>query len=388
MIGRLLGCFGVVLAPIAMEAQETPLLTVTGPVAAYADGLGSLRGVRELADGRVLIADGLGEALIVWTPGQGADTLTNVGEGPEEYQVPDGLYPLPNDATLLVDLGNARLVEISSDLSFGETRPIAQGGMSPGQMGSMVLLIPTGTDEHGRIYYQQRIGGMMGTADSAIIARFDPVSEETDELGKVKRPEQNREESGGSQNRSVMIRPVPMSPEDAWNVSWDGRVAVARSADYRLEWIGPDGLVTSGPTVSYDPVRVGRADQEEWLDALGGGLGISIESDGGAPRMSFHRMSGSDRQADPGDLEWPDVKPAFPAGAVRIDATGRAWVLRYGRAGDAPVYDVFDPAGRRIAQVELPEGRRLVGFGEGSLYLSRTDDLDFAWLEKYETPAF
>ena len=35
-----------------------------------------MRGVRELEDGRVIIADGFGGAVIVWTPGVSADTLT------------------------------------------------------------------------------------------------------------------------------------------------------------------------------------------------------------------------------------------------------------------------------------------------------------------------
>ena len=33
-----------------------------------------MRGVRELEDGRVIIAGGFGGAVIVWTPGVGADT--------------------------------------------------------------------------------------------------------------------------------------------------------------------------------------------------------------------------------------------------------------------------------------------------------------------------
>lgn len=48
---------------------------------------------------------------------------------------------------------------------------------------------------------------------------------------------------------------------------------------------------------------------------------------------------------------------------------------------------MFDPAGRRVAQVRLPEDRRIVSFGDGHLYVERRDELDFAWLERYEMPA-
>ncbi len=366
-----------------VEAQEVPRISLAAPVAVFEDGLGSMRGVRELADGRVLIADGLGASLITWTPGAGADTLTNVGQGPEEYLAPDGLFPLPDDATLLVDLGNARLTRVGTALDFGETWPIAQGGMGAG----MTMLIPVGTDGEGRIYYQERLGGMMGTSDSAAIARFDPASGETAEIGRVRLAEQKRQESGDANNRSVNIRPVPFSAQDAWGVASDGRVAVARADGYRLEWIGFDGDIVAGDAVSYEPARVRRGDQEEWLAALGGGLRVEVTSDGGAPRMSMSRAPAGAGDADPGDFDWPDAKPPFPANAVRIDPHGRAWVRRHVRAGEAHRFDVFDAGGLRIAQIELPEDRSLVAFGEDSLYLTRSDEYDFAWLEKYAAPA-
>ncbi|WP_423926111.1 hypothetical protein [Candidatus Palauibacter sp.] len=196
-------------APVA-GLQEVPRASLGEPVAAYEDGLGSMRGVRELPDGRVLIADGFGEALIVWRPGAGADTLTNVGQGPEEYRLPDGLFPLPDGGTLLIDLGNARLTRIEADLGFGETWPIARGGLGAG----MTMMIAEATDRNGRIYYEERLGGMMSESDSAAIMRFDPASGETAEVGRIRLSEQERRESGDANNRNISIRPVPFSAEE------------------------------------------------------------------------------------------------------------------------------------------------------------------------------
>lgn len=368
-------------APVAAVAQEPPVLALEGPTATYADGLGSLRGVRELDDGRVLVADGMGQALIVWRPGAGADTLTNVGEGPEEYETPDGLFALPGGGTLLVDIGNARLTEIGPDLAFLDTRPIARGQLGPG----MSLLIPVGTDDRGRIYFQQR-PPMTEPQDSAWIARFDPATEEIERLGRAKLQDEQRSESGGPNNRSVQVRPMPLTRQDAWGVAPDGRVAVARSGEYRLEWIGPDGSVTAGPVVAYRPLRVTDADKEEYLEDLSGGLAVSVTSDGGPPQLSFSR-AGRGLAGRAGDYAWPEVKPPFPPGAVRVDRDGRAWVRRYGRAGDPPLYDVFDARGRRVAQVRLEGDRRVVGFGDGTVYVERGDELEFAWLERYDMPA-
>ncbi len=365
-------------APVA--AQDPPLTTLGDAVATYADGLGSLRGVRELPDGRVLVADGLGGALIVWTPGAAADTLTNTGEGPEEYKTPDGLFPLPGGGTLLVDIGNARLTELSDGLAFVDTHPIAQGQIGP----EMILLIPVGTDEEGRLYFQQR-PPMTAPQDSATISRYDLRTGSVEALGRAKLADQKRSESGGPDNRSVRVRPVPLTPEDAWGVGRDGRVAVARSGDYRLEWIEPDGSIVRGPAVSYDPIRVTSADRDEYLEDAGGGLGVMVTSDGGPPQVSFRR-GGDGMAGDANDYTWPEVKPPFPAGAVRVDGAGRAWVRRYGRAGEPPLYDVFDTRGRRVARVRLGEDRRLVAFGADAVYVERRDDLEFAWLERYAMP--
>lgn len=365
------------------EAQEAPRVSFGMAAAAFDDGLGSMRGVRELEDGRVLLADGFGAAIIVWTPGSGADTLTNTGQGPEEYRTPDGLFPLPGGGTLLVDLGNARLTRIEADLGFGETWPIAQGGPNTG----MTMMIPVATDREGGIYFQRRLDGMAGTSDSAAVARFDPATGEISEIGRVRLAEQTRVESGDANNRSVNIRPVPFSNQDAWNVAWDGRVAVARADGYRLEWMDPAGGITRGPEIPYEPVRVRRADRDEWLDGLGGGLRVEATDDGGGLRMSMSRAPSGSGDADPSDFEWPDVKPVIPAGAVAVDAEGRAWVRRHVRAGEAHLYDVFDASGQRVAQVGLPGDRRLVAFGADSAYLVRSDELGFDWLEKYPMPA-
>ena len=364
------------------EAQEAPRVSFGMATAAFEDGLGSMRGVRELEDGRVLIADGFGAAVIAWMPGGGADTLANTGQGPEEYRTPDGLFPLPDGATLLVDLGNARLTRIEADLSFGETWPIARGAPNTG----MTMMIPVGTDREGGIYFQQRLDGMAGMSDSAAVARFDPASGETSEAGRVRLAERTRVESGDANNRSVNIRPVPFSNQDAWNVSWDGRVAIARADDYRLEWLDGAGGLTRGPAIPYAPVRVRRADQDEWLNQLGGGLRVEAADDGSGMRMSMSRAPSGSGDSDAADFEWPDVKPVIPAGAVAVDAEGRAWVRRHVPAGEAHLYDVFDDGGRRVAQVELPGERRLVAFGAESAYLVRSDEFGFAWLEKYPMP--
>ena len=48
-----------------------------------------------------------------------------------------------------------------------------------------------------------------------------------------------------------------------------------------------------------------------------------------------------------------------------------------------PRFDVFDDSGNRVRQVVLPEGRQLVGFGDGMVFLVNVEEDDLQWLEAY-----
>lgn len=115
------------------------------------------------------------------------------------------------------------------------------------------------------------------------------------------------------------------------------------------------------------------------------GLAVMVQDDGSGPRTSFRRGGGRGAP-DVSELEWPETKPPFPGGAVAVAPDGRAWVRRHVAAGDPAVFDVFDARGHRIARVRAPAGGSLVGFGPGFVYLRRTDDLGFEWLERHPLP--
>ncbi len=342
--------------------------------------------VRELADGRVMIADPLGQALIIADLAAGtADTIAGVGQGPEEYNQPDAVYALPGDSTLLVDLGNARLTVIAPDGSFAETMPIAQGEPGPG---TLQIVLPRATDSGGGIYYQPMGGGRPGAQfpDSAVIARLDRSTGGQDTLGMVKIPDMKQTTSGGAGNHNVMIRPVPLSAEDAWTASWDGRVAVARSSDYHVEWIDADGSVVKGDPVDYEPVSIGRAEKEEWVEGLSNGLRIGMSIDNGQRRMSMGRGGGGDGP-DVDSFEWPEFKPPFTSRGVYVTPEGDMWVERHVPAGAEVHFDVFGSDAQLKGSISFPAGSELAGFGHGRTYVIRTDDVGLQWLEVYKRAA-
>ena len=355
--------------------------------AAYAESFSVVSTVRELDNGRVLVADPLGQVVVRLDLDAGTtDTIGSIGEGPAEYRQPDAVWPLPGGRTLLVDLGNGRLTELGPELEFGETRPYAMG--DPPQ-GGLVMALPQAVDAQGRLYFGD-MSGMGAQADSAHVLRLDLESGAVDSLGMFKLAGTTRRESGGPNNRNVQVTQIPLSPEDAWGVSGDGRLAIVRSGNYHVDWVAEDGSVTSGPPVSYTPVGIGQAEKRDWRDGrseTGGGLGMSVSIENGAVSIRVSRGGVSpDSDDDLDGYEWPEVMPAFYGRPVPVDGLGRAWVRRHRGAGELPVYDVFGGSGEREMTVELPAGRRVVSFGDGKLYAVRMDEYGLQYLERYGLP--
>jgi len=365
--------------PADAAAQE--IASLEGPTSAYAEPFSLIGGIRELNDGRLLVSDALEEKLYVLDPEfKGVETISRKGQGPDEYRQPDGLFSWPGDSTLMVDLGNGRMTVVGSDYGFGRTVPIVQQE----DMG-LQIIIPEAVDGSGYLYYQPRGDGMI--RDSADIVRWQPDAGVAPEpLVRVKLADVTETTSGGANNMRQEVRPVPLSPEDGWSVGPDGAVAVVRSGDYHVDWVRPDGSVISGSPVEYEPVAVREADKEAWAEELAAnGMMMMVSNENGVMNASMRRGGGSAPAVD--RFEWPEVKPPFVPESVLVDPAGYVWVERHVPAGDAPVLDVFDGEGDRVGSITIPVRSSLRAFGEGTLYLTRWDDLGFQWLERYQRPS-
>lgn len=375
---------GAFVAPQPFQAQEVALGSASATVE---EPFSSLQTVRELPDGRVLVADPLGQVFqVINMETQAKETIGRVGQGPREYQQPDAVWPLPDGASLLVDLGNGRLTRIEPDLSFGETKSFTIG--APGRGGDLVVAIPRASDHQGNVFFQA-IGMGGGDPDSTTVLRMNVETMTVDTVATVGRGAVIRETSGGANNQNVSIRPVPLAPADAWGVAPDGSVVIARWGDFSVEWMRPDGTVASSGPIPYDPVRLRQAEKEEWSEARvqgGGGLTMEVAMENGSMSMRARRGGAREDDLDLASLPFPDHKPPFYTSRIDIDSEGRAWVRRHVRAGEAALYDVFDSTGERVSSVRFPEGRRLIGFGPSGLYSLNTDAFGLVTLERYDLP--
>ncbi|HEU5217504.1 MAG TPA: hypothetical protein VFU23_02540, partial [Gemmatimonadales bacterium] len=131
-----------VLSPVAAAQSQT--IRLTTPNATLTEEFSAIRGVRELADRRVLVSDYIDQRVVLvdFDKGTVLARVTN-GGGPREARLPTRLVAAAGDSTLLVDLGNNRLLVLD-----GQGRPART---IPGER--VGLLGVRGVDGSGAFYY-------------------------------------------------------------------------------------------------------------------------------------------------------------------------------------------------------------------------------------------
>ena len=115
----------------------------------------------------------------------------------------------------------------------------------------------------------------------------------------------------------------------------------------------------------------------------------SASRDGSVSRMTMSRgLSFGGDGPNIEEFEWAEDLPPFHPEGARVSLTGELWIERYLPADSLPQMVVFDQEALLKGAVELPPGRKLIGFGAGPdgeerIYLVRTDEYDLKWLERY-----
>jgi hypothetical protein len=408
----------LVVPAAPLLAQTVPVRTFTKPAVEYGEPYSAVRGVRELADGRVVVTDPRDKVVqLVDLKASRATTLGREGSGPNEYQMPSGVFALPGDSTLIADPLNSRFLVLGPRGALAGTwspaaaapaggggdrpasqsvpaRPPAGGGgpvvMTMGGGGPMAMMQTRATDAQGRVYTTGSPIAMTPegpkAADSLPILRITRSNSATDTVAWLQVPKGNTSVGGSGGNMNIRIGGGPFAANDGWAVLADGRVAVVRYADYHVE-VYPAagrGAPARGTPVRFTPVRVTDAEKQEWRDtrARSGGMAIAITRTDGPGGASQQSRAVAPPAQEPTD--WPAVMPPFDAGRVFATPTGQLWVGRHQSASDkAPRYDVFDASGKHTGQVVFPADTRVIGFGKGTVYTVRIDEDDLQYLQRW-----
>ncbi len=359
-------------------AQDAPIVDIVTPDATIADEFSRLRGFRELSDGRVVVTDWIEQrvAVVDFSDGE-VRQLGSVGGGPREYRLPRQLVRLPRDSTLLVDVGNSRLLVIDPSLTF--TRSI-----SLTEHGERFEMNPRVSDSLGRVYFTPSPFAFgLPPRDSVPVARWGASSPlkmfETVLIGAyTPRTRQTSAQMG--------IPTVMFAGQDDWTVTPDGWIVVVRSSPYRVDWYGPDGEEARGAPVPYDVLEVTRADRREAVREF---LLSSYQAGRGDGPQPIARSSISEREIDrlTESEEFADRFPPFRPGKVFSRPDGTVWVQRFLRSSAPPIFDVFRRLQGKVAVVRLPAAREVIGVGSRHVYATIEGEIGLLSLERYQIPA-
>ncbi len=346
--------------------------------ASFPEAFSYLSHIRELSDGSILAADPTGQVLLRLDFANGtADTIGRQGAGPQEYEGPDRVLPLPGDSTLLVDLGNGRFIVIDLEGTFVDWTPMT----TTGDGGEARTLHPRFVDAAGNVY-STAAHFLPSPPDTTLIHRIDRASGEETPVASSWHTEYVRRPRDAKRPAFVLY--------DDWAVGSDGRVAVVRAHGYSVDWFFPDGRIVKGPPNEAETFPVGVPEMEAEFESVSTTAVFTrtLVGEGGTQSSQMSRGVPAGFFGGIDSFEWPETLPVFRIERTLVSPRYEAWVERLMPAGAPGRVEVFDDQGIRLGFVELPQRSRIVGFGddagaESLVYVARTDDMGLIWLERY-----
>ena len=417
--GAMRSCLTALLITVNVAAQtpaptRVPVRALT-TLAASRDTFGAPLNVHALPGARVLVNDAKRHRLVVLdstmrivrvvldsTPGM----ANSYGTRPE----PVLAY---GDSALFVDDASHSFVLITPEGTLG--RSVA----APDDRSVWTVAANSpGVDTKGRMFYRGLVlrrgkepvpgvsvrlvgyagGGPISSADSLPLIRGDLETRRVDTIAALRNAQAKRTatttDAKGAEWRTSYVN--PMLSGDEWALLSDGTVAIVRGHDYHIDWISPDGAMTSTAKLPFDWKRLSDEDKTRVRDSAMVAHAKSDSADdarlratlGGATNAAAVSRSGASGDAPiqipkrntivvPID-SFPDYYPAVRPNAARGDRDGNLWILpstsAQSIAGEL-VYDVVNRKGELAYRVRAPLGRSIAGFGPGGIVYLLSGDL-------------
>jgi hypothetical protein len=362
-LGALTWCFASVVDPARAQIVRDlpPALQVA------ADQFSEIAAIRELNDGRVLVADRRERRFLVLDrEGRSTAQLGRSGSGPDEYRSASGIQPLSGDTSLLLD-GTLRRWSLLDGTEFAAASShlrdlaVANGTMLLGADANGRVLVARGVRFSAEMRRLPGVGQVDAaeTADSLALLLIGLHDRRVDTVVQL------RGRFRGVRMVDRVVRGVriryylanPLGVEEQGRLFADGWIAVAWQAPYRVDWRRPDGQWIRGVPLPFHPVRVDDREKQFAIQRVWRGAeGVDWQS-----------------SAFP---NWPEFLPPFLNEALLSAPDGRLLVQRTASAmSPHMMYDVVDRRGRLSFTVRLLRSERLVGSGNRGVYVAaRSND--------------
>lgn len=384
----------ILLSPpiVQLSAQQEVLIDLPPAIWTLQDRQFSMvRGVRELADGRVLVSDAIERFLyVVDRSSESVQSIGTHGDGPGEYWEPGPLYALGGDSTLLTDPITHRAVlvvgdrvvetvgwasEILVQLRGEELWGVSRDGRVLGVEG---FVYPREVAPHSSRVLADSLrillspGSVFDTPGS-----FDTIAALGGQ-GKIGVKRVQRSEFGMA-GGSFWVKSPLATEGQAWLFP-DAWIAVAHPDPYRVDWRTPEGQWIFGAPLPFTVVGLNR---REKCFAITGNLPDAGAQGGGGCRLELY----------PG---WPEHMPPFvwkpwsatPGGIALQPAPGGMLLIQRTPTVDAPEarYDVVDRSGALRGTIRLRGHQAIVGHGHFALYVIEKDSMDLLTLSSHPWP--
>jgi hypothetical protein len=367
----------------AIPSQGTAPRKLGAPTAKLDQEFTGIEGVWEMKDGRVVVLDAQDKAIHLLDMKTGTGTkIGRDGDGPGEFRLPLEIWRAGDSAVVRDMARYGKLMVITPKGEIGGFVSMLDSSLSTR------IFNATSVDAAGRIYGEAPT--TKGPMDSTRIVRWDMQKRTRDTVTRFMtsatppsfaEADLLRDKSGNI----VGYRPGPpraFVPYNSWAVAPDGRVGLIWAAPYRVTYVKLDGSRVNGASVNYTPIPVTEAEKDAY----------KAEMTSPRPILMFDRAGGSTATFRKGTVMegiiWSEVLPPFVSRTgTRFASDGMLWVQRHTKAGAPQLYDVFDASARVAFQLELPAQRKLIGFGNGTVYMARVDSDGLHYLERYALPA-
>lgn len=311
-------------------------LTV-GQMAEGGSLFGNISGVDLARDGRLFILDGINRKLRIFdATGKLLKELGREGKGPGEWDTPFMVKLITENEIMVADAGNRKVAYL--DLQGNLLREVSYAR----NMGLIKL-----QEKNGQYWAAEM--GLEGNSLAYTIASYDSGFNRLLKFDTLLKPLP----IGGNK-----INPFEMYFE--FCLDSRGNLLYGLSSAYEIKCFNPEGKLFRIIRKEYRPQPITEKDRQEILSQLPETAGVNLKE----------------------MLAFPDYFPPF--GAFLIDEADRLYVRTFEK-GQAPhwyIWDVFNPDGKLIARVELPENTLLIK--EGKLCAVEKDEEDYPYLCLYQ----
>lgn len=352
-----------------MPAQQAPTITLRPATATSEREFTEITGVRELADGRVLVADPRERTLVVLDlTRQTARPIGRAGRGPGEYSHLAKIWALTGDTTLVPDAGSRRWLMLAGSEIVATVPPDAPAVRLAG---SAFI----GIDTLGHVLTARRLGQRVQhgplTVDSLTVLRVSRGAARMDTVTRIRGNPYAPPTGAPGTVRNPLIAQAfaaPLKGSEQAILFPDGWIAVARMDPYRVEWRMPSGEWRRGAPLPFPPLRVTAAEKRLYVERTARAARLPVQDPDRVPH-------------------WPEHLDPFVGDALFASPDGRLVIARTPTA-TAPVqrYDLVDRQGRLSAVLQLPAGERIVGFGQQSVFVVATDQDGIQRLRRHPWP--